>query len=276
MNTNEISKPVKKIYSLNLNFSDYISIDINESDRKTTFLVDSQADVCVIKSNAFFNYLIFNENDTIDIKGITNDLISSFGTIYITLQFNGVSVSQIFHVVPDDFAIPSNGILGKDFIKKFKCVLDYGSMKFTMRLSNKSISIPIQSGILDNELTIPPRTEVFRIFKVSCGKFPAIIHSKEIEKGIFSATTVAYEPETVIRILNTNESISSINKNINFETDDLFKYNIYTVNKNGSDRKRTTELLNLLKKNAPENVHSDLLNLCEEFSDIFAMENDSQ
>lgn len=156
MNKNEISKPVKKIYSLNLNFSDYISIDINESDRKTTFLVDSQADVCVIKYNAFFNYLIFNENDTIDIKGITNDLISSFGTIYINLQFNDVSVSQIFHVVPDDFAIPSDGILGKDFIKKFKCVLDYGSMKFTMRLSNKSISIPIQSGILDNELTIPP------------------------------------------------------------------------------------------------------------------------
>lgn len=177
MNQNNSSNPVKLIYSLNLNFSDYISIDIQESDGKTSILVDSQADVSVIKSNALFHYLMFNENNIIDIKGITNNLISSYGTIFLNLRFNDVTVSQLFHVVPDDFAIPSDGILGKDFIKKFKCVLDYGSMTLTLRLSQKCISIPIQSGIIDDESTIPPRSEIFRIFKISSEKFPAVIHS---------------------------------------------------------------------------------------------------
>lgn len=71
--------------------------------------------------------------------GITDEIIQSFGTVSIDIFFHEIILSHKFHVVPDDFNIPSDGIIGKDFNRRFKCVIDYGDMIFTIRAPEHNV-----------------------------------------------------------------------------------------------------------------------------------------
>lgn len=65
-------------------------------------------------------------------KGITNEKIESLGSCNITLIFQHISLTHKIHVVNDNFQIPSHGILGKDFLKRFSCIVDHGEMTLTV------------------------------------------------------------------------------------------------------------------------------------------------
>lgn len=115
-----------------LNYSDYVRIDCNISKHLCTFLNDSQADISVIKLSSIQVDIPFDNSIIIKIKGITDNIIESLGTISIDFFFDDVLVSHTFHVVPDEFNIPSDGIIGKDFNRRFNCVIDYGISLFVM------------------------------------------------------------------------------------------------------------------------------------------------
>lgn len=59
------------------------------------------------------------------------------GPIYCDLNFNGTEIKTKLNVVSNDFPIPVDGILGKDFIYSSFCKLDYGDMTFTIRIAWK-------------------------------------------------------------------------------------------------------------------------------------------
>lgn len=115
---------------MNLNLLDYVYVQTNANHEKLAILVDSQADVCVLKQSMINNNLNVDETEIIYIKGVTNELISSIGTILIKIHLqNNIQISHKFHIVPDDFAIPSDGIIGKDFMKLYQCIL-FGLWRF--------------------------------------------------------------------------------------------------------------------------------------------------
>lgn len=96
------------------------------------FLIDTQADISVIKESALNYDTSINSGDTITIKGVTSSKTESLGTTETTIILDEVDIPHTFHVVPSDFGIPSDGIIGKDFIKLHRCNLDYhsGTMNF--------------------------------------------------------------------------------------------------------------------------------------------------
>lgn len=51
----------KRIYSLNLNYSDFVVLNCSISNESCTFLVDSQVDISVIKCNVLKNNTAINE-----------------------------------------------------------------------------------------------------------------------------------------------------------------------------------------------------------------------
>lgn len=69
------------------------------------------------------------------------------------------------HIVPNDFEIPVNGILGKDFLKAFECNIDYATMSLTFSCPDSAVIIDILQGSDDDTLVIPPRCEVKRHLK---------------------------------------------------------------------------------------------------------------
>lgn len=61
-----------------------------------------------------------------------------------------------FHIVPPEFHMPSDGIIGRDFIKLYQCKINYEQMNIFFNLNKNKVFIPILNGP-DNELiAIPP------------------------------------------------------------------------------------------------------------------------
>lgn len=86
----------------------------------TSFLVDTQADVSVLKISSLHESAIIDRYDIINITGVTDGTVVSLGTIQSELILGEEKrpVNIEFHVVPANFPIPTDGIIGREFIKK--------------------------------------------------------------------------------------------------------------------------------------------------------------
>lgn len=204
-----------KIFVVISNLSDFIEVDTNIKSGRTQFLLDSQADVSIIKSCAIAKYSETNLAEIIRIKGITDEVIHSLGTIYITIDFDDNSqLEHKFPVVPDSFPIPADGIIGKDFLHLNFCRIDYYTLTFSVRFDTYETHVPIKLKPTPENMILPSRCAAFRIFKIKNYKGPCVIDGCEIERGIFMATTIATEPEVVIRVLNTQEEMCTISSEL--------------------------------------------------------------
>lgn len=174
----------------------------------------------------------------IKIKGVTNDIIKSYGVIPLDFFFNDIIITHDFHVVPDDFNIPSDGIIGKDFNRRFKCMIDYDEMAFTIRNKGNNIKLKIFSECKNNVSALPARCESFRVFHIENFNGPSLIPSQEISPGILIPNTIAHAPDVVVRVLNTNTCMEKISNKIS-NTNPLSEFDIFTVNNEGDIGKNT-------------------------------------
>lgn len=189
-------------------------ISTNVSQNDLTFLNDSQADICVVKISSIQSQVDIDRSDVIKIKGITDEAIDSFGSISLNLIFNDISISHIFHVVSDAFAIPSDGIIGKDFNRRFQCLIDYSDMTFTIRHNPMNIVVKIFSEPKANVSALPARCESYRIFHIANFNSSCLIPAQELSEGVSIPNTIAHTKDVIVRVLNTNTSMRKINTQI--------------------------------------------------------------
>lgn len=218
-------------------------------------------------------YININQNEIIELRGITDESIQSHGTTNIELIFKDKILKHKFHIVGDNFPIPSDGIVGKDFIQKHCCKLDYYEMNFTIRAENYEIIIPIENGPDTNSIAIPPRCEVYRTFKIKKFSGPSFIENREIKPGIFIANTVTHNENPIIRIVNTTEKTEIISNTIE-ETEPLENYDIFRLNSPEKTEERKEKLEKIFTKNTPQRKLTQLMDLVKEYTDIFTLETD--
>ena len=232
--------------------------------------MDSQGDVSVIKAESIKNPSNINSNDTIKLRGITSECVNSLGSIKLEMIFDdGVTIEHKFQVVDNDFPIPSSCLIGKDFIFKYSCILDYQNMTFSINIEDNEIPIPIRLGPNSDTIAIPARAEVFRCFHIQNFSGPCLIEKCEIAPGVFRADTVAYDNKPLVRILNTTLNPVILDNSID-ETTDINNFDAYTMNTTAKEEKRDIDIYNTLKNKVPKQYAERLLDLCMEFSDVFA------
>lgn len=238
-------------------------------------MCDSQADISVIKLSAFQCDPIFDTSQIIKIKGITNDVIYSHGTISVEFFFNDIIISHKFHVVPDEFNIPSEGIIGRDFNKRFHCVMDYGDMTFLIKTKDANIKLNIMNEPEENISILAARCETYRIFHIQNFSGPSLIPAQEISPGIIIPNTIAHTADTIVRVLNTSTSTESVNNTI-FNAIPLTNFDIFTINKINDNKikERNNKLIQYFSKSTPSHVRKETLELCMKYSDIFALPED--
>lgn len=210
-----------------------------------------------------------NDTDVISIKGITNDSISSLGTTNINLFLNNMTLRQEFHVVPDSFNIPVDGILGKDFLKSHNCIIDYNQM--TLLVAGQ-ILIPILDGV-DQNIYIPPRCEVIRKFRIKHNG-DCVVDNAEVTEGVFISRTIVDPKRAYIRVLNTTDEIQKISNRIS-KVESLKDFDIYQIDTLIENDERNKKLLDILSQNSEMKNDANLTKLCAEFSDIFALKTDT-
>lgn len=207
--------------------------------------------------------------------GISKDPIFSLGSFDLTITIQNVNFKHKFHIVTDDFLIPSNGIIGKDFLKRFNCLIDYGEMTFTIRKTDTiPVQIPIKSELIHGVSVLPQRCETFRIFHIKSTKFPCVIETQEIDENVVVPMSIVHQPEVCLRVLNTNDEIKMINtenlKHSSIENFHFFK----PLPRVTFTSERLNKLQNTLKRKVPECMRNKLINLCMEFADIFHVDGD--
>lgn len=149
-NIDSENSDIVSIFFCNLNFSDFIKTNTNISPNNCTFLLDTQADVSVIKFSSIYHNIPYDTSNYIDIRGVTEHLIRSLGST--ELKVNGHKLAQKLFIVPDEFNIPSDGILGKDFLKRFQCTINYSNMTLTIHTDNNKLILKILDGPDDKTL----------------------------------------------------------------------------------------------------------------------------
>lgn len=266
----------KNVYKISPNFSDYVVLKSKLDPEGSTYLIDTQADISLIRASAIscnFNWKNkINTSNIINIKGITQNSIRSLGTISVNFYVKNNVLPCTLHVVPDDFNIPSDGILGKDFIKYYRCNIDYDSMLISINTPYDSFSLPILEGPGDN-IVLPARSEVIRTFTLK-SENPCLIVDQEISPGVLIPKTIVSSKNPLVRVMNTTNQIQIIPKNVILETENLSDYSVYHINENNTGSSRLKKLLKTLSKNVKPQYKEKLLNLCKEYADIFHVEGD--
>lgn len=99
-------------------------------EKWSIFLIDTGAQISFFKINQLKNTVDVNKDEQLIITGaITNVKYTSLGVIKSTVQINKVHYEHEFHLVDDTLNIPSDGVLGSDFLRKFRCKIDYDQLK---------------------------------------------------------------------------------------------------------------------------------------------------
>lgn len=172
-----------------------------------------------------------------------------------------------FNVVSDDFPIPTDGLLGLDFFKKFSSIINYDNFSLSLNNNNIKICVPISNHMGCSTTIIPARSEVYRIVPNLILKEDAVVFNEEVAKGIFVAGSIISKNLPIIRILNINTE-SVVIKDIKVKHKPLSAFSISDQTKIVKNKK----MLELIKTNIsliPENTKDKLMKLVDEYSDVF-------
>lgn len=235
-------------------------------------LLDTQADISLLKKSSIRNKTKINSAETVTITGVTDGQITSLGILDTTLHIQNTIIPHEFHIVPDTFSIPVDGIIGKDFMKEHKCLLNYDTMLFTIHLDGKTILIPIIDSPEDGYLVLPARSEAIRRFQNINSKSDQLVPSQEIASGIFLARTIVSPKSPFVRVMNTNSITIKITNKIPI-TNNLEDYVIASFNTQ-RDKNREQKLLKIISPNFPAHVKEPLTQLCTDYADIFHLDSD--
>lgn len=240
--------------------------------RDMNFLVDSQADICVLKETSISRVTMLNRSRVIDIKGITNAAVRSLGALRLGLVFDTDVLEHEFHVVPSIFNIDCDGIIGKDFLLTYNCKLDYESMLFSIRATNGTRVLRLSNHAKDDKFTIPPRCEVVRVFRLNAS-VPCVVDQLELAPGVFTSRTIVDPGQAYIRVINTTEYPQTVTSRIDrFEA--LENFWCYSTDATVVDANRTDRLKSMVAKNTPQQYQNNLMRLVEDFPDVFALPED--
>lgn len=113
-----------KIFNINLGLYSYFNIRTSVNEAKSKFLIDTWADISVIKICQVLNEQI-NSEIIYNLSEVGPGLLPTLGKIYTDLKTFNLLKGHEFHVVEDGFSIPFVGIIGMDFIRKYNYILDF-------------------------------------------------------------------------------------------------------------------------------------------------------
>lgn len=261
---------------MNLSASNYVWMKTLMANCKCSFIVDSGADISIFKSGKILPNQRIDANRKFKINGITNSTIQTIAeTETALITENDLSIVHNFQIVDDSFPIPTDGILGRDFLVKFKCTIDYESWLLNINTANYIISLPIEDNA-ENAFTIPARCEVIRNIPNLSLTEDSVVLSQEIQPGVFCGNTIVSPTSRCIKFVNTTEN-QVIIRNFKPKIDVLKNYDKITVNnnKNLNDNVRLHELNSQISlEHVPIFAKNKLTNLIRKYQDVFCLPNE--
>lgn len=179
----------RKIFSISTNGDNYVNLSILHTHSPLTFLIDTGAEISLCKEDNM-EYYEKNEDDYCNLTGISTDVIKSVGSTWVKMEFGNEVIEHKIQVVKNDFPIKTDGILGRDFLLRYRCSIDYDRLVVSFTLKGNEVVLPIYDKAYKiNVISIQPRCEMIVPFNVELEE-DSVVMNREILKGVYIANTI--------------------------------------------------------------------------------------
>jgi hypothetical protein len=112
------SRPTISVGCANRERCDYITLELDVSQgHKLHFLVDSGADISLVKSYKLLGTAEFEPTDRVRVKSIEGSVIEIHGSIETQIRGEGIDIPFHFQLVSKQVDLKGDGILGHDFLE---------------------------------------------------------------------------------------------------------------------------------------------------------------
>lgn len=252
----------EKCLQINTTCSNFIYLKLNFSETESTLLVDSGAEVSIFKVNSLKQSCLINSSEKCQKTGINNLSTETIGTASTDISFpNGISLQHKFQLVDQNFPIPTDGILGRDFFTKYHCSINYDTWFLTVITNGETQEIPIEDN-LNGDFILPPRCEIYKHVYTEEINDNYVLLSKELKPGVYCANAIVSSQSHVVKLINTNDETIRVDKNFERTYIPLKHYHILSYDKSHVKERNQKLFDELQLKNTPENFKQKLLNLC--------------
>ena len=99
---------------------------------KLKFLIDTEAKISIARGTRLRPGFNYEPTKGINVKGISNALLRTEGTVMLKLFTLTHETIHLFHVMGEGFDCRYDGILGQDFWKEKGATIDYCNREITM------------------------------------------------------------------------------------------------------------------------------------------------
>lgn len=275
--TNLLDKKQTKNFQINLiNNAKESSVDLNLSlsnskNKFTKFLIDTGAQISLLKINVINNNSRICFDEKVNLFGINLESSKTIGSYISELNIGNFIIKHKFHIVQESFPIEQDGILGLDFIKNSGAIIDVNNNTFTIN----DIVLHFEKRAVFKYI-IPARTEQLLKIRVNTNK-ESICHSKTLRDNLYLANCLVkpVNNECIISIINSSTEPIEID-NIIPDLEPLENYNILSFKFNEDPiQNRLQKLESQLKLNhLNSEEHKSILDICREHNDLFFLEGD--
>lgn len=168
----------------------------------------------MIKVSSLRHETCIQEDKRIRLKGIDRDAnpTTTIGCAHLTFEIGHKRVYHILHVVPDNFPIQCNGVIGSDFLSKTNSIISYQENK--IRICD--IDINIEHDNITEERDKNYEENINDVFEnnYDCEVYPQVSNEENYEEEINNVLDNNYDCK--VHPLKLNEEIkdeSDRNKN---------------------------------------------------------------
>ncbi|KAG5863951.1 hypothetical protein JTB14_001126 [Gonioctena quinquepunctata] len=153
---------------------------------KCKFLIDTGSQISCIKVSSLDDDAVIHDEFKVNLNGISNGTVETLGIHFGKIQLNNsINIDHSFRVVKKEFPLKNfDGILERDFLKKYKANLDLLERTLSLSINDETILLQLENNNNDNDITIPARSE--KIIKVKVDKYEEMVCLKqEIAEGVY-------------------------------------------------------------------------------------------
>lgn len=120
-----------------------------------SFLIDTGAQTSILKRSVGHPKTIINRSSAVNLNGITGKLNKTYGTVKGSLSIPNGSLEQVFHVVDSSISLKFDGLLGGDFLSKFRASISYDHLQLSLTIPNHAIQTQHLNQLISLSLLEP-------------------------------------------------------------------------------------------------------------------------
>lgn len=116
----------------------HVTLSISCAKRAVRLLLDSGASASFISSRLIRGGTRVNTNEKITAISATGHTVSTVASVVCSLFVNEQPIQHKMHIFDENISIAADGILGFDFMSKYKCIMNVAEKKICIKIEDDS------------------------------------------------------------------------------------------------------------------------------------------